>query len=157
LHPVTRQVFENAVARQSTAIDLFRDFHKQAECKRIAEEMFKYEDDLSDGKRKITLMVVPTAPFHPTIEEVEKDPIDMNTRLGAFAHFANVLDLTAIAVPCGTYEVGDVNGIEGKKAMLPFGVTILAGYELDAVLLEVVNGLEDVLRDAADLDDSDSG
>lgn len=142
LHPVIRSVFEGALARHSTAIDVFNDLHKQAKYKRMVEDILTIDNE--DGA--LTVMVVPTTPFHPTIDEVSKDPIGINGKLGAFAHFANVLDLVALAVPCGTYE--SVDG--GVVARLPFGITMLAGTGLDRQLLHLVKGLEDTLRDIED-------
>ncbi|TVY85028.1 Allophanate hydrolase [Lachnellula suecica] len=136
LHPVTRSVFEGALARQSTPVDVFRDLHKQAQYKRGVEDI------LTLNKNVFTVMVVPTAPFHPTIEEVQEDPIGINGKLGAFAHFANVLDLVGVAMKCGTYEI---EGEDGGKTRLPFGVTILAGCGLDHQLLTLAKSLEESL------------
>ncbi|PMD48374.1 amidase signature enzyme [Hyaloscypha variabilis F] len=142
LHPVTRQVFESVLARNSSAVDLFKDLHKQAEYKRAVEGILTLEEDSETDE--ITLMVVPTTPFHPTIEEVGKDPIGINGRLGSFAHFANVLDLVGIAMPCGTYETDEV--AEGQKTRLPFGVTVLAGAGLDGELLKIAKVIEESLQ-----------
>lgn len=143
LHPVICSVFEGALARSTTAIDVFKDLHKQAEYKRMVENILTLDDDSSE----LTVMVVPTTPFHPTIDEVAKDPIGINGQLGAFAHFANVLDLVAVAVPCGTYKYG-IDKIES----LPFSVTILAGTGLDRQLLHLVKWLEDALRDIEEVE-----
>lgn len=137
LHPVTRQVFEGLAARKSTAVDLYRDLHKQAEYKRAVECILNAHDE---PEKALTVMVVPTAPFHPTIEEVGNDPIGLNGQLGAFAHFANVLDLVGVAVPCGRYEISE----DGRQS-LPFGVTILACGGRDTDLVALVGELEEVL------------
>jgi allophanate hydrolase len=139
LHPVTREVFEAVAARKSTAVDLFQDLHKQAKYKRAVEGILNAQGRPEEG---LTVMVVPTAPFHPTIEEVGNDPVGINERMGAFAHFANVLDLVGIAVPCGTYEIS-----QDVRRSLPFGVTILAPGGRDAELVELVKALEDALAD----------
>ncbi|KAH8662912.1 amidase signature domain-containing protein [Tricladium varicosporioides] len=145
LHPVIRKVFDNALSRNSSAVDLFRDLHKQAEYKRAVEEILTFSHSVSTGSGVLTVMVVPTAPFHPTIEEAEQNPLSINEQLGSFTHFANVLDLVAIAIPCGTYEVYDEFG--GRKKELPFGITILAGCGYDRQLLMLAKELEDMLRD----------
>ena len=142
LHPVTREVFEGVTARKSTAVDLFRDLHKQAECKRAVEGIL---DACREHRNELTVMVVPTAPFHPTIEEVDLDPVGINGKLGAFAHSANVLDLVGIALPCGTYEIS-----EDGRVSLPFGVTILACGGRDTELIELAKALEDALTDRAE-------
>jgi allophanate hydrolase len=150
LHPVTRQVFEGALARNSSAVDLFKDLHKQAEYKRAVEDILTLEEDVENDVDELTVMVVPTTPFHPTIKEVEEDPIAINGKLGSFAHFANVLDLVGIAMPCGTYEIEET--VEGKKTRLPFGVTILAGTGFDEELLALATRLEEPLREVAQKD-----
>ncbi|KAE8441838.1 hypothetical protein EG329_004239 [Mollisiaceae sp. DMI_Dod_QoI] len=150
LHPVIRQVFEGALGRKSTAVDVFKDLHKQAKYKRAVEDILRIDKDVVDGVEELTVAVVPTTPFHPTIEEVARDPLGINGRLGTFAHFANVLDLVGVAVPCGTYDTGEIR--EGRTIRLPFGVTILAGSGLDAELLKAVAQLEEVLQE---LDEED--
>lgn len=140
LHPVTRQVFEAISARNSSAVELFKDLHKQTEYKRAVEDILTLKDDSESGSAELTVIVVPTTPFHPTIEEVSRDPVVINGKLGAFAHFGNVLDLVGVAMPCGTYELE-------AGTMLPFGVTILAGCGLDGELLEVVRGVEEALTE----------
>jgi allophanate hydrolase len=133
LHPVTRQVFEVISARKSTAVDVFRDLHKQAAYKRAVESILDAYGSLDE----LTVMVVPTTPFHPTIEEVAQDPVGINGRLGVFAHSANVLDLVGIAMPCGSYEV--------PGGSLPFGVTLLACGGRDGELLGLARRVEEAL------------
>jgi allophanate hydrolase len=55
-------------------------------------------------------LLTPTTTGHPTLAEVAADPIGVNSRMGRFTNFANLLDLASLAVPAGA-----VNG-------LPFGV-----------------------------------
>lgn len=64
------------------------------------------------------------------------DPIARNSVLGTFTQFANILDLTGLAVPAGTYAEGELSGSEGQEKM-PFGVTLLGGSQTDAELLEI--------------------
>ncbi|CZT01653.1 related to DUR1,2-urea amidolyase [Rhynchosporium agropyri] len=104
LHPVTRQVFEAIQARKGTAVDLFQDLHKQAEYVREVQDILTLKE-VEEGVDEITLIMVPTTPFHPMIKEVEEDPIAINGRLGSFAHFGNVLDLVGVAIPCGRMKV----------------------------------------------------
>jgi allophanate hydrolase len=69
------------------------------------------------------VMLLPTAPFHPTHAEVLADPIGVNARLGAYTNFVNLLDLCACAVPAGLQETG-----------LPYGITLIAPAFTDAAL-----------------------
>ncbi|MFE3191969.1 allophanate hydrolase [Nocardia sp. NPDC059240] len=68
------------------------------------------------------VLLVPTAPMHPTIAEVAVDPVGVNSRLGTYTNFCNLFDLCAVAVP--TDEPF-------------FGVTVLARAFEDAVALDV--------------------
>ncbi|ANP71230.1 allophanate hydrolase [Cryobacterium arcticum] len=49
----------------------------------------------------IDALLLPTTVEHPTLAEVAAEPIAVNSRLGRFTNFANLLDLAAIAVPGG--------------------------------------------------------
>jgi allophanate hydrolase len=68
-------------------------------------------------------LLLPTAPFHPTLAEVAAEPIALNRRLGAYCSFANPFDLCAVAVPVAGGE--------------PFGVTVFARAFHDRVAADV--------------------
>ncbi|MEZ5179164.1 MAG: amidase family protein [Acidimicrobiales bacterium] len=55
--------------------------------------------DLASWWSGVDAMVVPTVPWLPTLAEVAADPVGANARLGRNTTFANLLGLTAIAVP----------------------------------------------------------
>ncbi|KAF2222103.1 putative amidase [Elsinoe ampelina] len=82
-------------------------------------------------------LVVPTAPNHPTLKELEVEPVKSNLALGVFASAVNILDLCALAVPAGWAEVGEVR--------LPFGITLVAPAGREGVLLEVAGRLGKVM------------
>lgn len=58
-------------------------------------------------------LLLPTTPGHPTLAEVEADPLGANARLGRFTNSTNLFGLAAVAVPAGT--------VDG----LPFGVMLI--------------------------------
>lgn len=70
-------------------------------------------------------LLVPTAPMHPSVAEVEDDPVGVNERLGTYTNFCNLFDMCAVAVPAGT--AGDSQ----------FGVTVLARAFDDAVAIDI--------------------
>ncbi|MBN4926600.1 allophanate hydrolase [Hoyosella rhizosphaerae] len=81
-------------------------------------------------------LLVPTAPEHPTIAEVQADPIGVNSTMGTFTNFMNLLDMAGIAVPAGTLDTG------------LFGVTLVTrafddqvGVDLAALLTDSIPGL----------------
>ena len=71
-------------------------------------------------------MLVPTAPRLYTVAEVEADPIRLNSRLGTYTNFVNLLDLCAIAVPSGLRSDG-----------LPSSVTLIAPSGADGLIAGV--------------------
>ncbi|MEJ6548961.1 allophanate hydrolase [Corynebacterium sp. USCH3] len=80
------------------------------------------------------VVLVPTAPFHPTIVAVDADPVGVNSAMGIYTNFCNLMDLCGVAVPWTT--VGDSGRPEdGASASLPaqFGVTVLARAFEDGV------------------------
>jgi Asp-tRNA(Asn)/Glu-tRNA(Gln) amidotransferase A subunit family amidase len=87
------------------------------------------------------LVIVPTTPTHWTIAEVLADPIKKNSILGEFTHFGNVLDLTGIAVPAGTYDAKEMK--EGEEGKLPFSITVIGGSRTDSAVLEVARRFEE--------------
>lgn len=82
----------------------------------------------------IDVLVVPTAPTHPTVEEVLRDPFQLNSVLGTFAHFGNVLDLCAVSVPARWYE------LDGER--MPFSATFLGRGGSDGKVLRVAEVFE---------------
>jgi allophanate hydrolase len=72
----------------------------------------------------IDLLMLPTAPRTYTIAEVQDDPIALNSNLGTYTNFVNLLDLAAVAVPAGTRSDG-----------LPFGVSLIAPAFTENALL----------------------
>ena len=74
----------------------------------------------------IDLLLVPTAPTHYTIEQMQADPVALNRNLGEYTNFVNLLDYAAIAVPSSLRADG-----------LPFGVTLIGPCGSDWQLAEL--------------------
>ncbi|WP_058187403.1 allophanate hydrolase [Terracidiphilus gabretensis] len=75
-------------------------------------------------------LLLPTAATHYTIEQVQAAPIELNTNLGYYTNFVNLLDLAAVAVPAGF-----------KTDNLPFSVTLVGQAFTDEGLLRVADRL----------------
>lgn len=56
-------------------------------------------------------LLIPTAPIHPTFTEVAADPIGVNSTVGTFTNFVNLMDLAAVAVPAGRVEGEGLFGV----------------------------------------------
>jgi allophanate hydrolase len=102
IHPVVRGIVEQA-ARYS-AIDAFKAEYRRAELARIIQDALKDFDAL----------VAPTSPSIYTIEQLLADPVVLNSRLGYYTNFANLADLSALALPAGMRQDG-----------LPAGITLI--------------------------------
>lgn len=73
--------------------------------------------------REVDLLMVPTAPRHPSFADVAADPIGANALLGTYTNFVNLLGWSALAMPSGFTAAG-----------LPFGVTFIGPANTDAAL-----------------------
>ena len=111
LHPVTRQII--LAGAHGTAADTFAAFFRLEELRRGADRTF----------RSIVALALPTAPTIYTVVQVLDDPIGLNSRLGTYTNFANLLDLCALAVPAAMRDDG-----------VPFGISLLAPAGQDAAL-----------------------
>ena len=103
LHPITRKIIEGAKAL--TATSAFEATYKLAALRRRAEIVWA----------EIDVLLTPTAGTIYTVAEVEADPIRLNSNLGYYTNFLNLLDLCAVAVPAGF--------LPNK---MPWGVTLVA-------------------------------
>jgi allophanate hydrolase len=75
---------------------------------------------------QMDVLLLPTAGTIYRIDQVEHEPIALNTNLGYYTNFVNLLDLCAVAVPAGFRSNG-----------LPFGVSVIAPAGSDAQLLQL--------------------
>src|SRR5271169_3237045 len=114
LHPVTRQIILAGAHR--SAAETFTAFYQLEELRRAADHTF----------RAVEALVLPTAPTIYTVEQVLADPIQLNSRLGTYTNFVNLLDLCGLAVPATMLADGT-----------PFGVTLLAPAGEDAALAAI--------------------
>ncbi len=103
-----------------------------------AVELFNAQYQLQDLRRTVTkifenidALLLPTSPTIYRIAEVRGNPVQLNSRLGTYTNFVNLLDLCAIAVPAGLRDDG-----------LPFGVTFMAPSFSDAKLLRLAHWWE---------------
>ncbi|WP_158047193.1 allophanate hydrolase [Skermanella pratensis] len=111
VHAVTRRIIQSADA--FSAVDAFRAMYRLEELRRTASRAW----------REIDVLLVPTAGTIYTVDQLEADPVVLNTNLGAYTNFTNLLDLSAVAVPNGFGPLG-----------LPLGVTLIAPAGRDRAL-----------------------
>ena len=116
MHPVVREIILGA--RQYSAVQAFQAEYKLRELRRATEAEWD----------KMDVLLLPTAGTIYTIEAVAADPIRLNTNLGYYTNFVNLLDLAAVAVPAGLRSTG-----------LPFGVSLIGPAFSDEALLTLAD------------------
>lgn len=114
IHPVTREI--TAAGARLTAAETFSALYRLQGLRKIAERTFTGIDAL----------VLPTAPTAYTTAQVLANPIELNSRLGTYTNFVNLLDLCGLAIPASMRADG-----------IPFGITLLAPAGQDALLASI--------------------
>jgi allophanate hydrolase len=114
IHPVTREIII-AGARLSAA-DTFAALYRLQALRKIAERAFATIDAL----------VLPTAPTVYSTAQVLANPLELNSRLGTYTNFVNLLDLCGLALPAAM-----------RPDDIPFGITLLAPAGQDAQLASI--------------------
>lgn len=122
IHPVVRGIVEGA--RGKTAVDAFSAEYRMQAYRAYARELFGQVDCL----------LTPTAPRHYRIEAVDNDPVRLNSNMGHYTNFMNLLDLCGVATPAGFLPDG-----------MPFGVTLVAPAFKDIALLNHAAKWQDTL------------
>ncbi len=132
LHPVTRAIISGA--SKFDAVAAFDAFYKLAEMKRMLEPVLARYDCLA----------VPTLPALYTVEQVLADPVTLNSNLGTYTNFVNLLDLAAISGPCGERPDG-----------FPSSLTLIGKAGSDAFLAGVADLVETGRRRAGGAEGAD--
>ena len=111
IHPVTREI--TIAGARISAAETFAALYRLQALRRIAERAFNGIDAL----------VLPTTPTVYTTAQVLANPIELNSRLGTYTNFVNLLDLCALSLPAAI-----------RPDAVPFGITLLAPAGQDAQL-----------------------
>jgi len=114
IHPVTREI--TAAGSRLTAAETFAALYRLQSLRKITERAFADMDG----------MILPTAPTAYSTKQVLANPIELNSRLGTYTNFVNLLDLCALALPAAMRPDG-----------IPFGITLLAPAGGDAMLASI--------------------
>ncbi len=114
IHPVTREI-TIAGARLSAA-DTFAALYRLQALRKASQRAFL----------DIDALVLPTAPTVYSTAQVLANPIELNSRLGTYTNFVNLLDLCGLALPAAI-----------RPDEIPFGVTLLAPAGHEAQLASI--------------------
>lgn len=113
LFPVTKNIV--LPATEVGAVETFKKLYELQALKKETDKILEQVD----------FVVTPTAGTKYRIEEVNDEPIQLNSNLGYYTNFMNLLDYAAIAIPAGF-----------DKNNFPFGVTLFSQAFTDYELLE---------------------
>ena len=125
IHEVVRGIILGAQGK--TALETFKAFYALAERVREAEREWE----------KMDVLLLPTAGTTYRIAEMLADPVGLNTALGTYTNFVNLMDLAGLAVPAGFRSDG-----------IPFGVTLIGPALSDCMLASIGDALHRSLADA---------
>jgi allophanate hydrolase len=118
MDPVVRDIVAGAL--RFSAADAFRGSYRLRSLAREAARQWRGMD----------VMLLPTSPTIFRVAEVQADPIRLNSLLGVYTNFVNLLDYAAIAVPAGFRANG-----------LPAGVTLIGPAFSDHALARLASRL----------------
>ncbi len=107
-------------AARYSAADVFRAAYRLETLRREAEKQWDAMD----------VMLLPTAATIYTRGAVRQDPVQLNSNLGYYTNFVNLMDLAAIALPAGF-----------RKNGLPFGVSLVGPTFSDPALMALAADL----------------
>ncbi|WP_267396661.1 MULTISPECIES: allophanate hydrolase [unclassified Sphingomonas] len=113
IDPTVRAIMEEG--RSISGVDVFEGQYRLAALQRLAEAMW----------RDIDLLALPTTPTIYRIAEMRAAPIALNSNLGMYTNFVNLLDMAALALPAGWRDNGT-----------GFGITLIAPAWTDQALLD---------------------
>ncbi len=116
MDPTVHQIIDGA--RTRTAVEAFRAQYRLQELRKVTDLQWA----------TIDVMLLPTAPTTYTVTEMQADPLHLNSRLGEYTNFVNLLDYAAIAIPAGFGSGG-----------LPFGVSLIAPAFHDGALARIAD------------------
>ncbi len=116
IHPVVREVVAPGAAMLAT--DLWNGIYRLAELQRHAEGMWG----------EVDVLAFPTTGTTYRVAELLAAPVALNSNLGLYTNFVNLLDMAAVAVPAGARDNGT-----------GFGITLIGPAHSDTALIALAD------------------
>lgn len=116
IDPTVREIVSAGL--ETGAVDLFKGIYRLAELKRHADLLWQDVD----------LMAFPTTGTTYRVAELKASPIALNSALGFYTNFVNLLDMAALAMPAGARPNGT-----------GFGITLIGPADTDRALLDIAD------------------
>lgn len=114
--PTVRTVVE--AGWEKSAVELWNGIYRMAELKRHADQLWE----------SIDMLAFPTTGTTYRVAELAVAPVALNSNLGFYTNFVNLLDMAAVAVPAGIRHNGT-----------GFGITLIGPAATDRALLDAAD------------------
>ncbi len=114
VHPVVRAIVTAGFG--VTGVDAFRGLYELQTCAAAAARLWT----------RVDLLALPTAPTIYRVSELLAEPVGLNSNLGLYTNFVNLLDMSAVAVPAGF-----------RRNATGFGISLVARAWMDRPLLQL--------------------
>lgn len=114
IHPVVREIVSAGL--EMSAVEVWQGHYRLAELQRAAEAMWA----------EVDVLAFPTTGTTYRVAELEAAPIALNSNLGRYTNFVNLLDMAAVAVPAGARDNGT-----------GFGITLIGPAHSDRALIDL--------------------
>lgn len=114
IDPSVRAIMQGGL--NVSAVDAFKGAYRLAELRRLADLMWE----------KLDMLVLPTAPTIYRITDMRADPIRLNSHLGLYTNFVNLLDMAALALPAGF-----------RETQTGFGITLIGPAWTEGALMDM--------------------
>lgn len=120
-------VIQNIIAKgnSASATDTFTAQYQLQALKQRADKQLQTVDAI----------ITPTNGTYYAIDDVNRDPIPLNSNLGYYTNFMNLLDYSAVAVPVGFY-----------RNTVGFGITLFHQAMQDKKLLSISASLQNLFK-----------
>jgi allophanate hydrolase len=116
MNPVVRGIISGG--ERHTAVEVFEAEYRLMDLRRVAAKQWATMD----------LLVLPTTGTIYTHDQIAADPVKLNTNLGYYTNFVNLMDLAAVAAPAGF-----------RSNSLPFGISFIGPTFSDEALLALAH------------------
>jgi allophanate hydrolase len=116
MNPVVRGIISGG--ERCTAVEVYEAEYRLMDLRRAAAKQWATMD----------ILVLPTTGTIYTHDQVASDPVKLNTNLGYYTNFVNLMDLAAVAAPAGFRANG-----------LPFGISFIGPAFSDEALLALAH------------------
>jgi allophanate hydrolase len=114
IDPTVREVVSAGLDK--SAVELWNGIYRMAQIKRHADQMWA----------DIDVLAFPTTGTTYRVAELAAAPVGLNSNLGFYTNFVNLLDMAAVAVPAGARANGT-----------GFGITFIGPADSDRALLDL--------------------